>query len=338
MRFENVAILSLAHVDAPLRVTSRELEASYADGLAKLGLSAGILEALTGINARRFYPPDVAPSAAATEAALLALKRADIPRSALGLLVNTSVCRDFVEPSCASLVHGNLGLSPTCLNFDLGNACLGFLNGMEMAALMIERGAVAYALIVDGENSHYVVHQTIARFANGGLSSDTFRQNLATLTLGSGAAAMVLCRAADHVDAPRFVGSVTRAATEHNHLCRGQVDHMTTDTSGLLNAGVELAQETMRQAVDELDWDPTCLDEVVLHQVSRTHTEKLVAALSLDPTHALMIYPEYGNIGPASVPIVLSKSFESGRLARGMRVGLMGIGSGLNCTMAEIVW
>jgi 3-oxoacyl-[acyl-carrier-protein] synthase-3 len=45
-----------------------------------------------------------------------------------------------------------------------------------------------------------------------------------------------------------------------------------------------------------------------------------------------------GNIGPASVPIVLAKVVEAGKLKAGDRVALLGIGSGLNCSMAEIVW
>ncbi len=52
----------------------------------------------------------------------------------------------------------------------------------------------------------------------------------------------------------------------------------------------------------------------------------------------LTIFNEHGNIGPASVPIVLSKLKEMGRLKKGNRVALLGIGSGLNCSMAEVVW
>ena len=52
----------------------------------------------------------------------------------------------------------------------------------------------------------------------------------------------------------------------------------------------------------------------------------------------MALYPEFGNIGPAAVPITLSKAAESGRLHKGSRVALMGIGSGLNCSMAEIIW
>ena len=72
-----------------------------------------------------------------------AIEEAGVDRDKIGVLINTSVCRDYLEPSTACLVHGNLGLHERCLNFDIGNACLAFLNGMDVAARMIERGEVA---------------------------------------------------------------------------------------------------------------------------------------------------------------------------------------------------
>ena len=80
------------------------------------------------------------------------------------------------------------------------------------------------------------------------------------------------------------------------------------------------------------------MDEFVIHQVSRVHTEEFVRLLGIDPRKVLTIFPEFGNIGPASVPVALSKLKESGRLVKGKRIALLGIGSGLNCSMAEVVW
>jgi 3-oxoacyl-[acyl-carrier-protein] synthase-3 len=338
MRFDSVHIARVEHVDAPVRVTSRELEERMGETLRRLKLPMGMLESLTGIVARRVWEEGQQPSDAATAAARKTLERADIDPSRVGALISTSVCRDFIEPSVASLVHARLGLSPSCVNFDLANACLGFLNGMEMVGNMIERGQIDYGLVVDGESSRFVVDSTIRRL-NGPLTNhDDYRRNFATLTLGSGAAAMLLCRAELAPDAHRFVGGVTLAATEHNDLCRGQVDGMETNTKGLLDAGVALAGRTFALGKAELGWTSEKLDELVLHQVSKTHTEKLAGALELDLDKVLRTYPEFGNVGPAAVPIALSKASESGRLDRGKRVSLMGIGSGLNCYMAEVVW
>ena len=80
------------------------------------------------------------------------------------------------------------------------------------------------------------------------------------------------------------------------------------------------------------------LDQFVIHQVSKVHTESLIKMLGLDPKKVQAIYPELGNVGPASVPMALARALELGKLRRGDRVALLGIGSGLNCSMAEIVW
>lgn len=338
MKFTNVAIAGLAHVDAPNRVTSAAISDRLAPMLTRIGLPIDVLESASEIVARRYWDEGVQPSGAATLAAEKVLTSSGIDRARIGVLINTSVCRDYVEPSVACLVHGNLKLSPECLNFDIANACLGFMNGMQLIGNMIERGQVDYGMVVDGEGARFVQDATIARLLEPSTTSEDFRGQFATLTLGSGSAAMLLCRRDLAPDAPRFTGVVSRAATEHNHLCRGQNDHMVTDAKSLLAAGLGLALQTWKIAQHELGWSGDVLDEAVIHQVSGTHTRMLCKTLGLTPEKVLAIYPEFGNIGPASVAIALSKAAEAGRLQRGARIGMMGIGSGLNCAMAEVVW
>ena len=68
------------------------------------------------------------------------------------------------------------------------------------------------------------------------------------------------------------------------------------------------------------------------------HTAKVTATLGLDSDKILAIYPEFGNVGPAAIPMALSKSIDAGRVRKGSRVALLGIGSGLNCAMMEVAW
>lgn len=229
-------------------------------------------------------------------------------------------------------------MAGTCENFDVSNACLAFLTGMDLAARMIEHGDVQYALVVDGERSNEITDRTIERLNSPGASADQFSRELASLTLGSGAAAMVLGHRTLLPDGHRFRGGVSLAATAFSHLCRGGMDRMVTDSATLLDEGLKLAARTFQVARDAFGWAGPELDEFAVHQVSKVHTEGLVDVLGIDPTRVLAVYPEYGNVGPASVPMVLSKLAETGRLRRGSRVALMGIGSGLNCSMAEVVW
>ncbi len=338
MYFENVSILGLAHVDAPVRMSSAAIDDQLTVALARMSLRPGLLRGLSGIVERRYWQEGVSPSDAATLAAEKVITDTGLDRGRIGICVNTSVCRDYLEPSTACLVHGKLGLPADCLNFDIGNACLAFLTGMETVAAMIERGAIDYGLVVDGENSRAVVEATIARLLAPDSSSQAYRDQFAALTLGSGAAAMILCRSDLAPDGHAFLGCTSVAASEWNHLCRGREDYMATDTRNLLIEGVALAKRTWAKAVEHRGWQVDHFDEFVLHQVSKVHTENLTRALNIPLEKCHLVYSEFGNMGPAAVPVTLSKAAERGRLNKGDRIALMGIGSGLNCAMAEVIW
>lgn len=338
MKFENVSVLSVTHVDAPHRITTEEIEQRLAPTMKRLGVPPDLLRERSGIMERRVWDDGTPPSEAAAKAGEKALEKAGIDRSAVGILINTSVCRDYLEPSTACIVHSELGLPETCMNFDLGNACLGFVNGMDMVSNMIERRQVDYGMLVDGETSRQITEATIERLLDPELDEGTFRENFASLTLGSGAAAMVLGRSDLEPEGHPFTGSVNLAATQYCHLCAGNIDHMVTKTRELLVAGMELAVRTWARAADALGWTADAIDHFVVHQVSKVHTEQFAGILGIDLAKVFRLYPDFGNIGPAGVPIALSKLEDSGRLKRGQRVALLGIGSGINCTMAELLW
>jgi 3-oxoacyl-[acyl-carrier-protein] synthase III len=128
------------------------------------------------------------------------------------------------------------------------------------------------------------------------------------------------------------------AATEHNHLCRGQNDSVITDSPALFAAGMELTRRTFAEAEKLLGWKPQDLDEFVLHQMSAAFNSAFNTTFGVDPSKAFCTFPEFGNVGPASIPLTLCKSAELGRIKRGARVALAGIGSGLNCSMMEVQW
>jgi 3-oxoacyl-[acyl-carrier-protein] synthase-3 len=113
---------------------------------------------------------------------------------------------------------------------------------------------------------------------------------------------------------------------------------MVTKTKELLLAGMELAARTWGRATEVLGWTVDTIDHYVIHQVSKVHTEQIAQNLGIDLEKVFRLYPNFGNIGPAGVPIALSKLEDSGRLEKGHRVALLGIGSGINCTMAELYW
>jgi len=334
-RFTNATALTVCALDASEVVTSAALDERLAETYQRVGLRPGLLERLAGIRERRWWPEGVSFVDGAATAGAKALSESGIDPARVGLMVNTSVSRRYLEPSTAVAVHHALGLPRSCQNFDVTNACLGFVNGMQIAAAMIDGGVVEYALVVNGEDSRTVQENTLAQLSRPETTARDVVSQFATLTLGSGAAAMVLGRADRHPEGHRMVGAVSRAGTEHHELCTGNNDVMTTDLKGLLDAGVQLSVDLWADAEEEFDWAGG-MDRYIIHQVSQVHTDAICERLGIDPHLVPRTFPTRGNIGPASVPFTLATQADT--LEDGDRVLLMGIGSGLNASCLEIVW
>ena len=331
----NTGIISVEAVEPPEAVSSDWIDEQLAVTYKRCGLRSGLLADLAGIKERRWWPDGFTFDQAAALAGRQAIDAAGIDPAEIGMLISTSVCKHHLEPSVACAVHHQLGLSTSCTNFDLANACLGFVNAMHLAATAIDAGLIRYALIVDGEGSRYTQLATIARLQQPDATADDVFAEFASLTLGSGAAAMVLGSLDQHPGAHRLVGGVTRAGTEHHTLCVGTLDRMTTDTKGLLEAGLDLAEAAWRDARADYDWADG-LDRYIVHQVSAVHTRLICDRLGIDPSRVPLTYPHYGNVGPAAIPITLAGVAPD--IRPGERVLCMGIGSGLNTSFTELVW
>ena len=311
MLFASVSVESVAHVDAPVRVTVRRPRRAPRGRPSTASASApGLLEEVAGIRERRYWqePAQVADGATLRRPRRRSRRRAST-RDRIGLLVSTSVSRDYIEPSTAAVVHGALGLPYTCLNFDLGNALPGL--PQRHGRGRPDDRARRDRLRARSSTARSPTRSPSARSTGccgADVTAEQVRAEFASLTLGSGAAAMVLGRAAPDGDGHRYRGSVHRAATQFSHLCRGNDGpdgHRHPRHPG--ERPRARAPRRTRDATAAFGWTGDAIDEYVLHQVSQVHTDALVALLGIDPAKVLTIYPEHGNVGPAALPIVLSK-------------------------------
>jgi 3-oxoacyl-[acyl-carrier-protein] synthase-3 len=319
-------------------VTTASIERMLSQLYRRVGLADGFVETMTGVRARRFWDEGMTPSEAATRVSEKVLSSTGLSREHIDVLINTSVSREGVEPSTASLVHGDLGLGRSCVNFDLSNACLGFLSGMESVANRIELGQARAGLVVAAESSRHITRSTLRLLMEADVALQDLVDNMATLTLGSGAVAMVLVHEDLATHGHRLQGGVSLAATEHNRLCHGTEEQMRTEPARLLVEGVHLAEETFPRYLEHCRLDPSRIAEFALHQVSKANHEALVEALNLPDDRCLRLYPDLGNVGAAGVPMTLARLVEAGRVSSGDTLGLLGIGSGINCTMMAVEW
>ncbi len=344
MKFSSAALEALAYTLPPETWTSAALEAKLAPLYQRLRLPEGRLELMTGIRERRFWSADFSASQASASAGKTLLKQNQVNPGEIDLFVHCAVCRDRLEPATAAYAHRLMGLGPHTQIFDLSNACLGFVNGLAVAAAMVDGGQVRRALLCSGENGRPLVERTIGRLNDGTLDRQQIKSYFANLTIGAGAvAALVVHKDLAWPGAPRLLASVVETDTSAANLCEGDTGQaggleMQTDSEALLEAGVEVAARCWTRFKTETGWDEKTPDTVICHQVGKQHQRRLFDRLGLADEKDFSTFAWLGNVGSVSLPITLARAAEEGRVRPGAKVALLGIGSGLSCQMMALQW
>jgi len=346
MRYTKVTVEALGYELAPNVVTAEDIERRLAPLYEELHLKPGQLEQLTGIEESRYWDPDFTLSDGAVRAGRKALEASGVPADQIGMLIYGAVCRENLEPATACAVADGLGVGPAAQVFDISNACIGILNGMLQVANAIELGQIRAGLVVACESCRQIVDSTIERML-ASRDMAVFKHCVATLTGGSGAAAVVLSDGAFGRRGHRLLGGVVKNAVRHHRLCTWGPDTgipasaphvMNTDSVAVLQNGVQLGIETFRAFQRELGWDANQPDKIICHQVGSSHQQAILNAIGLPATKDFTTFRYLGNIGTVSLIVTAALADERGFLASGDKVGFLGIGSGLNCLMLGIAW
>ena len=341
MRYQNVCLESIAYTLPEEVVSSEQIETWLSPLYQRLRLPEGRLELISGVRERRFWPRGTPPSSKSIETAEKALEMAQIDKSHMGALIHGSVCRDYIEPATACGVHHGLDLPQDCTIFDLSNACLGLLNGMVQVANMIELGQIRAGVVVGTESSRTLVEGTIERLnRNTSLSRQDIKTAVASLTIGSGSAAVVLCDRELSRTGNRLLGGVARANTAGCELCQseGLAEIMHTDSEALMREGIAVGKETFDRFLDCMQWDVAQIDKTFGHQVGRAHRKAMLEAFGLPPENDYTTFEYLGNTGSVALPITVAIGIENGHVEANDRVAWMGIGSGINVVMLGIDW
>ena len=347
MKYSKVVMESIGYELAPVVVSSAELEERIEPIYEKLHIPEGQLETLTGIAERRWWEKDYSMARGAALAAQHALRESNVAPADIGALIYAGVNRDHFEPATACQVAAELGVGGTAAVFDLSNACLGVINGMIDVANRIELGQIRAGLVVSCETAREINDIMIDRM----LAEPTmgmFAKSLATLTGGSGAAAVLLTDGSfDCARAHQLLGGIACAAPEHHELCywtlapeQGNAvrEIMSTDAVSVLKHGVGLGRTTWESFLDELGWTNADVDKVICHQVGAANRLQILETIGVPVEKDFSTYEFLGNMGTVSLPLTAAIAEEREFLKAGDRVGFLGIGSGLNCLMAGLRW
>ncbi|MCF8112759.1 MAG: 3-oxoacyl-ACP synthase III [Desulfotignum sp.] len=350
MKYTNVFITSFGYELPPHIVTTAQIEERLKPFFDAVGLEPGQLEALTGIRERRYWEGDHTLAEHAAVAGQRAIDDAGIDPADIGALAFCGVGQDGFEPATSCAVAHQLNIGPDAHVYDVKSACLGMVTGMVHVANEIQLGNIKAGLVVSCETARQIVDATIAEI-NFYKSVDFYRDTVATMTGGSGAAAVLLTDGTlgdEQIRHHALKGGVVKNAIQHHGLCYWRFEKkgmptdakviMRTRASEVLKYGVKLVVETFGRFKKEFDLPDDKPDKLIGHQVGAIHHQQFYAALGLDMAKDFSTFAFLGNVGTVSLPITAAIADERGFLQPGDFTAFIGVGSGLNCYVLGVEW
>ncbi|MDD3354106.1 beta-ketoacyl-ACP synthase III [Zoogloea sp.] len=273
----------------------------------------------TGIRARHLADPDVTASQLAYEASVRAIEAAGCRPNDIDLVIVATSTPDYIFPSTAALLQARLGITSGAAAFDLQAVCTGFAYALATAEKFIRSGSHQRALVVGAE-----VFSRILDWDDRGTC----------VLFGDGAGAVIL----EASERPGILATALHADGSHNPiLCvpgqvsRGQVTgdpFLRMDGQAVFKFAVKVLGEVAREVVDQAGLSLDQVDWLIPHQANIRIIQATGKRLGLPMERVITTVAQHGNTSAASIPLALDLAVRDGRVQRGHRLLLEGVGGG----------
>jgi 3-oxoacyl-[acyl-carrier-protein] synthase-3 len=304
----------------PRRLTNADLAAQ----LAQQGIETSdewIVER-TGIRARHFVDEGVVCSDLAEQAARRAMQAAGVGPDDIDLIIVATSTPDMVFPSTAAILQGKLGITHGAPAFDVQAVCSGFVYALTVADSLIRTGTARRALVIGAE--------VFSRILD-------FKDRTTCVLFGDGAGAVVL-EAADaavqggilstdlHADG-RHVGILCTPGTVSGGQVLGDPT-LKMDGQAVFKMAVKVLEEAARAALNKAGATEADIDFLIPHQANIRIMQSTARKLKLSEDRVIVTVDQHGNTSAASIPLALDTAVRDGRIQRGHRLMLEGVGGG----------
>jgi 3-oxoacyl-[acyl-carrier-protein] synthase III len=279
----------------------------------------------TGIRARHFAAPEEQTSDLATAAAQNALQAAGRTIEQCDLIIVATSTPDMIFPSTACIVQKKLGgaggsrSGGGAMAFDMQAVCSGFVYALATADALIKAGTARCALVIGAEIFSRILD---------------FNDRTTCVLFGDGAGAVVL----ESSDEPGIAASKMHADGDHlGILCTpgavaaGSITghpFLKMDGQAVFKLAVGVLEKVARETLLQAQWETTDIDWLIPHQANIRIMQSTAKKLKLADDKVVVTVADHGNTSAASIGLALDHAVRDGRIQRGHKLLLEGVGGG----------
>lgn len=272
----------------------------------------------TGIRCRHLAEAGMMSSEMGLLAARQALEMAAVSADEIDLLIVATSTPDFVFPSTACIIQGKLG-NKGATAFDVQAVCAGFTYALGIAEKFIRSGSHKKALVIGAE-----VFSRILDWNDRGTC----------VLFGDGAGAVVL-EASDKpgimATAMHADGSQSGILNVPGQICGGVVTgdpFLRMDGQAVFKFAVRVLAEIADEVCLSAGIQTSDVDWLIPHQANIRIIDATARKLGVSRDQVIVTVDRHGNTSAASVPLALDEAVRDGRIQRGQKILLEGVGGG----------
>ena len=269
-------------------------------------------------------------------------------KSEIGLLIFVSHTTDYKLPATACVLQDKMGISKSCLAFDITLGCSGYLVGMGVAGGLLQNGTVKKALVMVGNTqSEYASYEdrsmylllgdagtvTALEYCEGCVDMMDFNY----MTDGSGRESVIVPDGGSRnpVNEKSFELEDCGDGVKRTRLHEKMVGE------DVFSFAIRNVPKNFNELLERIGLDKNEVDYMLLHQANKFLCEKLRKKIGFPSEKCPYNINEYGNTSGATIPLLmvtnLKKELESRPLTLCMTTIGVGFSLGSGCIKTERV-
>ncbi len=299
------------------------------DDLAKIvDTSDDWIRSRTGITKRHIAADDEYTSHMAANAALNALKNANISSAQIDMIIVATTTPDNTFPSTATKVQHLIKASNACA-FDVQAVCSGFIYALAIADNFIKSGQRKNILVIGAEKMSSILN---------------WQDRTTCVLFGDGAGAVILSANTDnnsgiistnlHSDGDFYDILYTDGGTSLNKTA----GHIQMNGQEVFKHAVSKMSATINESLSNNNFTLADITWLVPHQANLRILEMVGKRLHINDDRVINYVAEHANTSAASIPLALDLAVKNNKFKSGDLLALTAIGGGITWGSALIRW
>jgi 3-oxoacyl-[acyl-carrier-protein] synthase-3 len=285
-------------------VTNEDLEKISPTKAAWVKENLGILERRV-VELEGQFTSDIA-----FQAAVNALKSANLQPNDIDLIIVATATPDRKAPSTACIVQEKLGITNNSPAFDISAVCSGFVYAMSLGAQSIEAGSCKNALVIGADTFSTITDWT----------------KRDCVFFGDGAGAAVLTRG---TTLGKFSALLRAAGSGKDNFTVFPYDKcFTMNGKAVYETGTQVLPEAIKEVLAKSNLTTKDISVVIPHQPSIRVLTKTAELLEIPVEKVKMNMSSYANTAGATVGLLLDEVNKRGEIKKGDIVVFAAVGSG----------